>query len=142
MKIANCLYTTTILSLSVISHCASADHHEEDSIRMIEPAVFNLDQSEIDNIKQRMQEAVGGAFVPGALLLVGNSSGVGLIETAGFQTSAGRNPVNSQTIFRIFSMTKPIVSVAAMSLVEEGLLALDDPIEKYIPEFSNLPKRT
>ncbi len=138
MKIAHCLYTTTILSLSVISHCANADHHEEGAIRMIEPSVFKLDQADIDNIKQRMQEAVDGEFIPGALILVGNSDGVGLLETAGFQTSAGRNPVNSQTIFRIYSMTKPIVSVAAMSLIEDGLLALDDPIEEYIPEFSNL----
>ena len=105
---------------------------------MIEPSVFKLNQSEIDNIKQQMQESVDGGFIPGALILVGNSDGVGLLETAGFQTSAGRNPVNSQTIFRIYSMTKPIVSVAAMSLIEDGLLALDDPIEKYIPEFSNL----
>ena len=105
---------------------------------MIEPSVFKLDQADIDNIRQRMQEAVDGEFIPGALILVGNSDGVGLLETAGFQTSARRNPVNSQTIFRIYSMTKPIVSVAAMSLIEDGLLALDDPIEKYIPEFSNL----
>jgi CubicO group peptidase (beta-lactamase class C family) len=105
---------------------------------MIEPSVFKLDQADIDNIRQRMQEAVDGEFIPGALILVGNSDGVGLLETAGFQTSAGRNPVNSQTIFRIYSMTKPIVSVATMSLIEDGLLALDDPIEKYIPEFSNL----
>lgn len=105
---------------------------------MIEPSVFKLDQADIDNIRQRMQEAVDGEFIPGALILVGNSDGVGLLETAGFQTSAGRNPVNSQTIFRIYSMTKPIVSVAAMSLIEDGLLALDDPIEKYIPEFFNL----
>lgn len=105
---------------------------------MIEPSVFKLDQADINNIRQRMQEAVDGEFIPGALILVGNSDGVGLLETAGFQTSAGRNPVNSQTIFRIYSMTKPIVSVAAMSLIEDGLLALDDPIEKYIPEFSNL----
>lgn len=105
---------------------------------MIEPSVFKLDQADIENIRQRMQEAVDGEFIPGALILVGNSDGVGLLETAGFQTSAGRNPVNSQTIFRIYSMTKPIVSVAAMSLIEDGLLALDDPIEKYIPEFSNL----
>jgi len=105
---------------------------------MIEPSVFKLDQADIDNIRQRMQEAVDGEFIPGALILVGNSDGVGLLETAGFQTSAGRNPVNSQTIFLIYSMTKPIVSVAAMSLIEDGLLALDDPIEKYIPEFSNL----
>ena len=105
---------------------------------MIEPSVFKLDQADKDNIRQRMQEAVDGEFIPGALILVGNSDGVGLLETAGFQTSAGRNPVNSQTIFRIYSMTKPIVSVATMSLIEDGLLALDDPIEKYIPEFSNL----
>ncbi|MGB1401661.1 MAG: serine hydrolase domain-containing protein [Pseudohongiellaceae bacterium] len=138
MKFAHSLCTTALVSLSVISHCASADHHEEDAIRMIEPSVFKLDQADIDNIKQRMQEAVDGKFIPGALILVGNSDGVGLLETAGFQTSEGRNPVNSQTIFRIYSMTKPIVSVAAMSLIEDGLLALDDPIEKYIPEFSNL----
>jgi CubicO group peptidase (beta-lactamase class C family) len=138
MKFAHSLYTTALVSLSVIPHCASADHHEEEAIKMIEPSVFKLDQADIDNIRQRMQEAVDGEFIPGALILVGNSDGVGLLETAGFQTSAGRNPVNSQTIFRIYSMTKPIVSVAAMSLIEDGLLALDDPIEKYIPEFSNL----
>ena len=138
MKFAHCICTAALVSLSDISQYASADHHEEDAIRMIEPSVFQLDQADIDTIKQRMQEAVDGEFIPGALILVGNSDGVGLLETAGFQTSAGRNPVNSQTIFRIYSMTKPIVSVAAMSLIEDGLLALDDPIEKYIPEFSNL----
>ena len=138
MKFAYCLCTTALFSLSVTSYHVSANHHEEEAIRMIEPSVFKLDQADIDNIRQRMQEAVDGEFIPGALILVGNSDGVGLLETAGFQTSAGRNPVNSQTIFRIYSMTKPIVSVAAMSLIEDGLLALDDPIEKYIPEFSNL----
>ena len=138
MKFANCLRTTALYSLCVTSYCASADHHEEDSIRMIEPSVFKLNQSEIDNIKQRMQDAVDGELIPGALILVGNSEGVGLLETVGFQTSAGRNPVDSQTIFRIYSMTKPIVSVAAMALIEDGWLALDDPIEKYIPEFGDL----
>ena len=91
MKFADCLCTTALVSLSVISDCASADHHEEDAIRMIEPSVFKLDQTDIDNIKQRMQEAVDGGFIPGALILVGNSDGVELLETAGFQTSAGRN---------------------------------------------------
>ena len=138
MKFAYCLCTTALFSLSVTSNHVSADHHEEDSIRMIEPSVFKLNQSEIDNIKQRMQDAVDEELIPGALILVGNSNGVGLLETVGFQTPAGRNPVSSQTIFRIYSMTKPIVSVATMSLIEDGLLALDDPIEKYIPEFNNL----
>ena len=72
MKFADCLCTTALVSLSVISDCASADHHEEDTIRMIEPSVFKLDQSDIDNIKQQMQESVDGEFIPGALILVGN----------------------------------------------------------------------
>ena len=100
---------------------------------MIEPSVFKLNQSEIDNIKQRMQDAVDGELIPEALILVSNSNGAGVLEMAGLQTTAGRNPVNSQTIFRSYSMTKPIVGVAAMSLIEDGLLALDDPIEKYTP---------
>jgi CubicO group peptidase (beta-lactamase class C family) len=46
--------------------------------------------------------------------------------------------MSEQTIFRIFSMTKPIVSVATMSMVEDGLLAIEDPVSKYIPEFANM----
>ena len=62
---------------------------------MIEPSVFKLNQSQIDNIKQLMQDAVDEELIPEAPILVGNSNGVGLLETLGFQTSAGRNPVNS-----------------------------------------------
>ena len=133
-KIALCSLLLTPISLW-------ADHHEKDtvsSISMIHPSNFGIDQAEIDRIKLRMQEAVDGEFLPGALILVGNSDGVGLLETVGYQTPKKVTPVNQDTIFRIYSMTKPIVSVAAMSLVEDGLLALEDPIEKYIPEFADL----
>lgn len=133
-KIALCSLLLTPISLW-------ADFHEKDtvsSISMIHPSNFGIDQAEIDRIKLRMQEAVDGEFLPGALILVGNSDGVGLLETVGYQTPKKVTPVNQDTIFRIYSMTKPIVSVAAMSLVEDGLLALEDPIEKYIPEFADL----
>ena len=124
-----------------ISTTALADHHEEgnpSSIKMIHSSNFGIDQAEIDKIKASMQEAVDGGFIPGALLLVGNSEGIGMLETVGYQTPDNTTPVNQDTIFRIYSMTKPIISVAAMSLVEDGLLQLDDPVEKYIPEFKNL----
>ncbi len=109
-----------------------------DSINRIAASNFGFDQAEIDSIRSRMQEAVDGEFIPGALLLVGNSDGVGLLEAVGYQTPAGETPVDEQTIFRIYSMTKPIISVAIMTMVEDGLMALDDPVEKYIPEFANL----
>ena len=85
-----------------------------------------------------MQAAVDGEFIPGALLLVGNSGGVGVLETVGMQSPGGSTPVNKDTLFRIYSMTKPIISVATLSMVEDGLIALNDPVSKYIPEFDNL----
>ncbi len=47
-------------------------------------------------------------------------------------------PLQQDTLFRIYSMTKPITSVALMMLVEEGLIALDDPVHRYIPQWRNL----
>ena len=116
----------------------SGSDTELSSISMIHPTNFGIDQGEIDGIKAQMQAAVDGEFIPGALLLVGNNDGIGMLETVGYQTPANNTPVNKDTIFRIYSMTKPIISVAAMSLIEDGLMELDDPVENYIPEFANL----
>ncbi len=116
----------------------AASESDLSSISMIHPSNFGLDRAEIDAIKAQMQAAVDGEFLPGALLLVGNRDGIGMLETVGYQAPGSRKPVNKDTIFRIYSMTKPIVSVAAMSLIEDGLMALDDPVEKYLPEFANL----
>jgi CubicO group peptidase (beta-lactamase class C family) len=60
------------------------------------------------------------------------------MESVGTQTAAGTRPVNKDSLFRVYSMTKPVVSVAAMTLVEDGLLSLDDPVSDYIPTFANL----
>ena len=56
----------------------------------------------------------------------------------GFADLERKTPLKDDTIFRIYSMTKPITSVAFMMLVEEGLVALDEPVHKYIPEWKNL----
>ena len=132
----------SFLAVLSISFSALAQNHGDasnlSSIKAIHSTNFGIDQSEIEQIKAAMQAAVDGGHIPGALLLVGNSEGVGVLETAGMQGPDSSTPVNKDTIFRIYSMTKPIISVAAMSLVEDGLLRLDDPVSKYIAEFDNL----
>lgn len=136
----NKVYLTKLIASAAFGFCLSLPVQADnpDSINRIAASNFGFDQTEIDSIRNRMQEAVDGEFIPGALLLVGNSEGVGLLESVGYQTPASETPVDEQTIFRIYSMTKPIISVAIMTLVEDGLMALDDPVEKYIPEFANL----
>jgi CubicO group peptidase (beta-lactamase class C family) len=88
-----------------------------------------------DHLKRRYIEA--GRF-PGTQLLVYRRGKVVHSTVQGFADVERKAPVKNDTIFRIYSMTKPITSVAFMMLVEEGRVALDEPVHKYIPEWKNL----
>ena len=139
MKLSKSVIVILALNIGAI---LIADHHDETiqltSISSIHSTNFGIDQSEIEDIKRAMQAAVDEEFLPGALLLVGNSEGIGLLETVGMEGPESSTPINKDTIFRIYSMTKPIISVAIMTMVEDGMINLNDPLEKYIPEFANL----
>src|ERR1700761_15216 len=88
-----------------------------------------------DHIKRRYIES--GRF-PGTQLLVYRRGKVVHSATQGLADIERNVPVKDDTIFRIYSMTKPITSVAFMMLLEEGRVALDEPVHKYIPEWKNL----
>lgn len=75
---------------------------------------------------------------PGTQLLVYRRGQIVHNAVQGFADLARNVPVSNDTIFRIYSMTKPVTSVAFMMLVEEGRVALDEPVHKYIPEWKNL----
>lgn len=127
------LIAAAVLVLFLPASLALADS----SIRRIHSTNFGIDQGEIESIKAQMQAAVDGDFLNGALLLVGNGAGVGVLESVGLLSPENPKPVNQDSIFRIYSMTKPIISVAIMTMVEDGLMALDDPVSKFIPEFAD-----
>jgi len=93
-----------------------------------------LDRLE-NHLKQRYIDA--GRF-PGTQLLVYRRGKVVHSTVQGFADLERKAPVKDDTIFRIYSMTKPITSTAFMMLVEEGRVALDEPVHKYIPAWKNL----
>lgn len=128
------LLTTLVAALSQ----QALGHPPIDAIRMVNPTRFGFDATELTTIKTQMQAAVDSGHLPGAMLMVGNAEGVGALVTVGTQGPDDSTPVNTDTIWRIYSMTKPVISVAAMMLVEEGRMRLDDPVAKFIPEFANL----
>src|SRR6202789_3276920 len=88
-----------------------------------------------NHLRQRYIEA--GRF-PGTQLLVYRRGQLVHNSQHGFADLERKIPVKDDTIFRIYSMTKPITSIAFMMLVEEGRVALDEPVHKYIPEWKNL----
>src|ERR1700710_2900547 len=93
-----------------------------------------FDRIEI-HLKHRYLDA--GRF-PGTQLLVYRRGKVVHSQVQGFADLERKVPVKDDTIFRIYSMTKPITSVAFMMLLEEGRVALDELVHKYIPEWKNL----
>jgi CubicO group peptidase (beta-lactamase class C family) len=81
---------------------------------------------------------VSSGKIPGALTLVARRGEIAHLSPIGQMDAERGKPVTEDTIFRIYSMSKPITSVALMSLYEEGRFQLDDPAHKFIPEWENL----
>ena len=83
-----------------------------------------------------LQAEVARQRLPGAVALIARHGKLALFESVGALDPATGTDMPRDAIFRIYSMTKPIVSVAAMMLMEQGKLMLHDPVAKYLPEFA------
>lgn len=89
-----------------------------------------------------LQSEVGTARLPGAVALIARHGQVLLCETVGQQDPTAGIPMALDSIFRIYSMTKPIVSVAVMMLMERGQLLLSDTVAQHLPEFEDIKVTT
>jgi CubicO group peptidase (beta-lactamase class C family) len=92
-----------------------------------------------DAVRKLLEQEVAAKHIAGGVYLVSQKGKVVLKGAVGMQDTEAGKPMAMDTIFRIASMTKPITSVAAMILVEDGKIALEDPVSKYIPEFADTP---
>jgi CubicO group peptidase (beta-lactamase class C family) len=99
------------------------------------PEALGLSPVRLQRASDAFKREVDKGTVPGVTLLVARKGQIGWFDAIGWQTPASDAPMTTDSIFRIFSMTKPIVSVGIMMLVENGQLLLSDPLAKFIPEF-------
>ncbi len=102
------------------------------------PPGAHFNQDKLARIGEFFKNEVTTGKIPGAILLIQQHGKPVYHEFFGVQDVVSKAPMTDQTIFRLFSMTKAITSVAAMMLVDGGKLALEDPIAKYIPSFANV----
>lgn len=105
------------------------------------PEAIGLSAIRLQRASDAFRREVDKGTVPGVTLLVARRGQIGWFDAIGRQapgsdTAGSDLPMSRDSIFRIFSMTKPIVSVGAMMLVEDGRLLLSDPVAKFIPEFA------
>ena len=104
------------------------------------PTIYNqgFSASRLKSVSIEINKDVSSARLPGAVILVARNGNLVYAETIGVQDPKTAVTMRRNSIFRLYSMTKPIVSVVAMTMVEEGKLFLADPVTKYLPELANL----
>jgi CubicO group peptidase (beta-lactamase class C family) len=101
------------------------------------PEQLGLSRMRLQRMSDAFKREIDTGTIPGVTVMVGRRGQIGWFDALGRQSPAAATPMAHNSVFRIFSMTKPIVSVGIMMLLEDGHFLLNDPIAKYIPEFEN-----
>ena len=137
--------------------CPGETHHEDTACRPVlllglllpvaaladplpttPPESVGLSSERLRRITETLKADIAKGAIPGAVLLISRHGKIAYFEAMGSLDPEKKTPMTKDAIFRIYSMTKPITTVAAMMLFEEGKLALADPVAKYIPAFKDV----
>ena len=110
-----------------------------DLVVEVDPVDVGLDADRLGRIDQHFRRYVDDGRLPGWLAVVSRHGQVAHIASAGHRDIDSGAPITSDTLYRIYSMTKPITSVAAMMLYEEGTFELKDSVRRYLPSFRDTP---
>src|SRR5260370_22309665 len=94
-----------------------------------------MNPERLARIPARMQAFVDKGTAAGFVTLVARHGQLASLSAVGYQDRETKTPMSTDTIFQIMSMSKPVTGVGIMILVDEGLIALSDPVEKHLPEY-------
>lgn len=127
-KVALCFAVTLCLPVILVGY----------ELPLAAPEEVGFSAEKLQSVPQALQKLVDEKRIAGGVTVVARRGKVVQFETCGMMDIKAMKAMKPDTIFRIYSMSKPITSLAAMMLYEEGKLKLDDPVSKYIPEFKGL----
>ena len=105
---------------------------------IVKPEEVGLSSARLDRIRGHFQRYIDDGKLAGTLTLVARHGQVAFFEPQGHLELEGRRPMHQDAVFRIYSMSKPITTVALMMLLEKGLCQLDDPVHRFIPSWERL----
>ncbi len=123
------------LFFTLFTGCNKQTGTEAGGIVTADPASVGVSAQKLAAVDKLIEQAIGNQIVPGTVVLVAKDGKV--IYRKAFGRSNLDRPMTNDTIFMMYSSSKIVTAVAIMQLVEQGKLQLDDPIAKYLPEFSN-----
>jgi len=111
-------------------------------IPAVSAAKAGLSEAKLAEVDKFMEGQVAGKKIAGGIVLVSHQGKIGFFHTYGQMDLEAKKPMQPDTIFRIYSMSKAITTAGALTLCDAGKMKLDDPVSKYIPSFSHLKVAT
>jgi len=103
-----------------------------------QPEAAGLSTQRLERVSELVQRHIDAGSFAGAVTLVARNGRIVYHEAQGLMDVEAKKPMDKDAVFRIMSMTKPVIGVATMMLIEEGKVRLQDPISKFIPEWANM----
>jgi CubicO group peptidase (beta-lactamase class C family) len=129
-----------IVAIALASTSVATAVHAENGILPMaaKPEEVGLSSAQLKRLEEVTQKHVDSGLVPGAVMLVARRGKIAWVSTLGKRDVATGDAMKADAIFRIYSMTKPIVSVAIMQMVEEGRMQVSDAVSKFLPEIGKM----
>ena len=111
---------------------------KDNTLSTVKPSEVGFSQNRLNKIDEVFKKSIANKEIPGAVIAVSRYGKIAYLKAFGLQNPNDNTPMSINSIFRIYSMTKPIVSVAAMNMTENGQIYLNESIDKYISSFSDM----
>lgn len=131
---SNLLIKLFVFSLTIIFHLTAQG--QTSTFKKVLPEDVDMSSKRLEVLTKTFQTYVDSAKIPGAVILIARQGKISYFETFGYSDIEKNIPMKENSIFRIASQTKAIISVAIMALLEDGKLVITDPVGKYLPEFN------
>ena len=124
-------FAAALLGLSALSAYSALAQN----LPVAAPESVGMSSAKLDNIKKTFQAEVDNGHIPGAVVMINRRGKLVYSEAVGYQNKDANLAMKKDSLFRIYSMTKPLAAVAALILEEEGKIVLADPVSKYLPDL-------
>lgn len=138
MKSLTRLATTASIAILALSVLQAPQARSAELLPKADPASVGFSAERLARIGARLKADSEAGVIPGAVVLVARQGKIAYFESFGLRDPQTKAPMTRDSIFRIYSMTKPIVTVAAMMQVEEGRYHVSDPVARFIPSFGKV----
>ena len=130
--------STLIVAAAYYFEPAAAERKLDRDLATVNPAEVGISPERLERLDAGMQKMVDDGQLAGVVTMLARHGKVAFVDVAGMQNIGTGAPMRRDSIFRIYSMSKPITGVAMMMLFEEGKWRLNDPVSKYIPALADL----